>query len=144
MTQNKARGRTTMVRFKGAHLPQDIILMSREMLAHVHEIPEEWAAEPSAEAETRPSKSQRKRDAQALQALGAQLVALSPGHLAQLHLPDALREAVVAAQGMRSHGARTRQMQYIGKLMRQLDPASLRTVCEALEPGRASTPRPQP
>jgi ribosomal 50S subunit-associated protein YjgA (DUF615 family) len=99
---------------------------------------------PSADAEARPSKSQRKRDAQALQALGAQLVALSPGHLAQLELPDALREAVVAAQGMRSHGARTRQMQYIGKLMRQLDPASLRTVREALEPGRASMPRSQP
>ena len=99
---------------------------------------------PSADAEARPSKSQRKRDAQALQALGAQLVELSSGHLAQLHLPDALREAVVAAQGMRSHGARTRQMQYIGKLVRQLDPASLRTVREALEPGRAITPRPQP
>jgi len=99
---------------------------------------------PTADAEARPSKSQRKRDAHALQVLGAQLVALSPGHLVQLELPDALREAVMAAQGMRSHGARTRQMQYIGKLMRQLDPAALRTVRQALEPGRATTPRPQP
>jgi len=99
---------------------------------------------PGAEAEARPSKSQRKRDAHALQALGAQLVALSPGHLAHLHLPDALHEAVIAAQGMRSHGARTRQMQYIGKLMRQLDADALRTVREALEPGHTSPPRPQP
>jgi ribosome-associated protein len=59
-------------------------------------------------------------------------------------LPDALREAVVAAQGMRPHGARTRQMQYIGKLMRQLDPAALCLVQEALDPRRAVTPRPQP
>ena len=97
---------------------------------------------PTDEAQARPSKSQRKRDAHALQALGAQLVALSPGHLARLELPDALREAVLAAQGMRSHGARLRQMQYIGKLMRQLDAAALRTVHEALEPGRALFPLP--
>jgi len=77
-----------------------------------------------------------------LQALGAQLVALSPGYLARLQLPDALREAVLAAQGMRAHGARLRQMQYIGKLMRQLDDAALRTVREALEPGRAPFPLP--
>jgi hypothetical protein len=77
-----------------------------------------------------------------LQALGAQLVALSPGHLARLQLPDALRVAVLAAQGMRAHGARLRQMQYIGKLMRQLDDAALRTVREALAPGRAPFPLP--
>ncbi len=88
----------------------------------------------TADAQPWPSKSQRKRDAHALQALGAQLVALSPVHLARMALPDALHQAVVAAQGMRQHGARTRQMQYIGKLMRQLDPASLRTVREALGP----------
>ncbi len=54
-----------------------------------------------------------------------------------------LREAVVTAQGMHQHGARTRQMQYIGKLMRQLDSAALRTVREALESGRVVTPRAQ-
>jgi len=61
-----------------------------------------------------------------------------------MDLPDALREAVVAVQGIRQHGARTRQMQYIGKLMRQLDPASLRMVREALDPARAVTLRDQP
>lgn len=90
----------------------------------------------AADAPSRPSKSQRKRDAHALQALGAQLVALSPASLARLTLPDALYEAVVVAQGMRAHGARTRQMQYIGKLMRQLDPAVLFLVREGLETGR--------
>ena len=98
---------------------------------------------PTAETQVRPSKSQRKRDAHALQALGVQLVALSSARLAQLELPDVLREAVVAAQGMHQHGARTRQMQYIGKLMRQLDSAALRTVREAFESGRAVTPRAQ-
>src|SRR2546428_8275818 len=99
---------------------------------------------PTADAPLTPSKSQRKRDAQALQALGVQLVALSAAQLARLELPEDLHEAVVAAQRMRAHGARTRQMQYIGKVMRQLDPAVLSRIRMALAPGRAVTPRPQP
>ena len=79
-----------------------------------------------------------------MQALGAQLVALPRAHLARMKLPDALREAVLTAQGLRPHGARTRHMQYIGKLMRQLDPAELRMVRAALAPTRAVMPRPQP
>lgn len=87
------------------------------------------------------SKSQRKREARALQTLGMQLVALPPGRLARLELPEGLREAVRAAQGMHQHGARLRQMQYIGRLMRQLEPAELQCVCEALDPARAGLPR---
>jgi ribosome-associated protein len=89
-----------------------------------------------------PSKTQRKRDAHALQALGVQLVALSAVQLARLDLPETLHEAVLAAQRMRAHGARTRQMQYIGKLMRQLEPGVLSRVRAALETGRAGSPRP--
>jgi ribosomal 50S subunit-associated protein YjgA (DUF615 family) len=99
---------------------------------------------PTADAPPRPSKSQRKREAHAVQALGAQLVALPRAHLAQLGLPDALREALVTAQGLRPHGARRRHLQYIGTLMRQLDPAELRRVRAALAPTRAVRPRPQP
>ncbi len=58
---------------------------------------------PTADAPSRPSKSQRKRDAHALQALGAQLVALSPAHLAQLALPAALC-AVVRNVGYNTTG----------------------------------------
>jgi ribosomal 50S subunit-associated protein YjgA (DUF615 family) len=64
--------------------------------------------------------------------------------LARLELPETLHEAVLAAQRMRSHGAHTRQMQSIGKLMRQLEPTVLSRVRVALTPGRAGTPRPQP
>jgi ribosome-associated protein len=99
---------------------------------------------PAADAPLTPSKSQRKRDAQALQALGVQLVALSAAQLARLELPEALHEAVLAAQCMHAHGARTRQMQYIGKVMRQIEPTVLSRVRAALTPGRAGTPRPQP
>jgi len=98
---------------------------------------------PTADAPLTPSKTQRKRDAHALQALGAQLVALSVAQLARLELPEALHEAVVAAQRMRSHGARTRQMQYIGKLMRQLEPGVLSRIRAALAPGRPRIPHPK-
>src|SRR5262245_5068998 len=91
-----------------------------------------------------PSKTQRKRDAHALQVLGVQLVALSTAQLARLDLPESLHEAVVAAQQMRAHGARTRQMQYIGKLMRQLEPTALSHIRTASVLGRARTPRSQP
>ena len=92
---------------------------------------------PTADAPLPPSKSQRKRDAHALQALGVQLVSLSAAQLARLDLPETLHEAVGAAQRMRAHGARTRQMQYIGKLMRQLEPTTLSRIRAVLTPERS-------
>jgi ribosome-associated protein len=99
---------------------------------------------PTADAPLTPSKSQRKRDAHALRTLGIQLIALSVAQLARLELPEALHEAVIAAQQMRSHGARSRQMQYIGKVMRQLEPSVLSRIRAALTPKRTVTSRPQP
>jgi len=92
---------------------------------------------PTANAPLTPSKSQRKRDAQALQALGVQLVALSAAQLARLALPETLHEAVLAVQRMRVHGARTRQRQYIGKVMQQLEPTVLNRIRAALAPERS-------
>ena len=91
---------------------------------------------PAADVPLSPSKTQRKRDAHALQALGVQLVVLSTVQLARLDLPETLHEAVLAVQRMRSHGARTRQLQYIGTLMRQLEPSVLSRVRAALAPER--------
>ena len=99
---------------------------------------------PTVDAPLTPSKSQRKRDAQALQALGVQLIALSAAQLARLGLPEVLHEAVLAAQRMRAHGARTRYLQSIGKLMRQLEPTAPSRIRAALTSGRAGTPPPQP
>ena len=92
----------------------------------------------TADAPRTPTKTQRKRDAHALQALGVQLVALSVAQLARIELPEALHEAVVAAQRMRAHGARTRHLQYIGKMMRQLEPSVLSRVRAALMPRQAA------
>ena len=73
----------------------------------------------------RPSKSRRKRAMHALQEIGAQLVALNAEQLAAVELPEALREAVIEAQRIRNFEGRRRQMQYIGKLMREVDPAPI-------------------
>ncbi len=72
-----------------------------------------------------PSKSQRKREMQALQKTGARLVELNAGQLAQIELPERLREAVLEAQRIKDFEGRRRQMQYIGKLMREVDPAPI-------------------
>jgi ribosome-associated protein len=68
------------------------------------------------------SKSQRKRDMLALQVLGVRLVALNDRQLAQLDLPEGLFDAIVAAQRISDFEGRRRQMQYIGRLMREIDP----------------------
>ena len=98
-------------------------------------------AGPSDAAEAAPgeikSKSQRKREAASLTVLADQLVGLAPGALAPLELPAALTEAVNAARAMRQHGARRRQIRYIGKLLRALDSAAIVAAVDHLENAEA-------
>lgn len=72
------------------------------------------------------SRSQKKRDVEALQKLGAALVDLPAAKLDALALPGELLSAVRDAQRIRSHEARRRQMQFIGKIMRRVDPGPVR------------------
>ena len=82
----------------------------------------------------KPSKSQRKREALALQDLGETLVTLKPAQLDKMPLPDKLREAVLAARQMNQRGARKRQLQYIGRLMREIDPEPIRAALGLARP----------
>ncbi len=84
-------------------------------------------------AEERPSKSQRKRDMTALQDLGAELVALAPERLGRIDMPESLRRAVLDAQHITKHEAKRRQLQYIGRLMRDADAAPIRDALAALQ-----------
>lgn len=68
-----------------------------------------------------PSKTQRKKDMHALQEIGEQLVELDPKKLNEFDLPETLLDAIHLARPMTKHGARRRQMQYIGRLMREVD-----------------------
>ena len=74
----------------------------------------------------RPSKTRRKRDMHELQALGERLVELNAEQLASIALPENLRDAVDAARRITRHEARRRQLQYIGRLMRSVDPEPIR------------------
>ncbi len=82
--------------------------------------------------DTPPSKSQLKRDALALQALGAQLLELPESDWAALGLPETLIAALRDGKRIRTHGARKRQLQYIGKLMRDIDAEPVREHFEQL------------
>jgi ribosome-associated protein len=83
------------------------------------------------------SKTQRKNEMLELQALGAALVELSDSQLAQFTLEPRLREAVDEAKRIKSHGAKKRQIQYIGRLMRDLDAEPIRAGLAAIEGGSA-------
>ncbi len=76
--------------------------------------------------DSKPSKSARKREQQALQSLGEQLISLGDAELASLALDERICDAVMKARSIKSHGALRRQKQLIGKLMRDLDPEPLR------------------
>ena len=83
-------------------------------------------------ADERPSKTQLKTQALALQKLGAEVADLSEDRLERTAMPEALREAILEFRRTRSHEGRRRQLQFIGKLMRTADEAVLReAVAEA-------------
>jgi len=77
-----------------------------------------------------PSKTRRKHEMHALQDLGEALVALDPRRLQKLDLPERLVDAIVQARGIRAHEGRRRQIQYIGKLMRTIDPEPVQAALE--------------
>jgi len=79
----------------------------------------------------KPSKTRRKKDMHALQALGVSLIDLAPAQLAEIDMPEPLRAAVLEAQRIKSHEGLRRQVQYIGRLMRTVDPAPIREKVDA-------------
>lgn len=78
-----------------------------------------------------PSKSQKKRDMTALQKLGEELVAQPRDRLLRVPMPDNLLDAIKEAQDIRDHEGKRRQLQYVGKLMRSVDPEPIRAALDA-------------
>jgi ribosome-associated protein len=72
------------------------------------------------------SKTKRKREMHELQALGVALVALTEAQLDDLALDENLHQAVLEAKRITAHEGRRRQMQYIGRLMREVDAEPIR------------------
>lgn len=69
----------------------------------------------------KPSKTQRKKAMHVLQKMGEQLVELNDKQLEELELPEILIDAIRETRRINKFGARKRQMQFIGKLMRHID-----------------------
>jgi len=78
----------------------------------------------------KPSKTQRKKAVHELQRLGEELVELSEERFAAVELPERLRDAIVEARRITAREARRRQLQYIGKLMRGVDPGPIRAALD--------------
>lgn len=68
-----------------------------------------------------PSKSELKREADALQLAGLKLMDMKPDKLARLPLSDSLQHAIQEARRITSHEARRRHAQFVGRLMREAD-----------------------
>lgn len=71
------------------------------------------------------SKTKIKKQMHDLQDLGAQLTELNADQLAELDLPERLLDAIKEMKRINKFGAQKRQRQYIGKLMREVDPAPI-------------------
>src|SRR3972149_5085488 len=78
------------------------------------------------------SRTKKKQQVEELQRLGATLIALAPAQLDALALPAQLLAAGREAQRITSHGARRRQVQFIGKVMRKVDPEPVRAAIAAV------------
>ena len=85
------------------------------------------------------SRTKKKQEVEELQRLGAALIALPARELDVLDLPAVLLAAVREAQRITSHEAKRRQVQYIGKVMRKLDPAPVRAAVAAIAGQSAAT-----
>ena len=72
-----------------------------------------------------PSKTKIKRQMHDLQDIGERLVALSKDQLKEVDIPETLRDAILEAKRITKFGAIKRQMQYIGRLMREVDTAPI-------------------
>ena len=79
------------------------------------------------------SKSQLKRDSQALQDMGSQLVEMPEGQLKKFDLPENLRDAIYEARRLKNREGKRRQLQFIGKLMRTADTSFIQETLERMD-----------
>ncbi len=81
------------------------------------------------------SRTQKKKEDRSLQHLGEQLVALPFSQLESMELPDELLTAIELAHKIKSRSARRRQIQYIGAIMRHVDPQPIKAALQRIRSG---------
>lgn len=82
-----------------------------------------------------PSRSEQRRAALEVRALGEKLVALSTAQLDRLPVPDDLKPHILDVQRISSHIARKRQLGFLAKQMRRQDEDTLHAIADALDAG---------
>jgi ribosome-associated protein len=87
----------------------------------------------------RPSKSQLKREMTELQKLGAELVDEPRDRVKRMQMPEDVRDAILECQTIKDHEGRRRQMQYVGKKMRTLEPEEIAVIQKTLEVWRGQS-----
>lgn len=92
--------------------------LSRQLQRDAANLTEEEFKAAAAAEEAHNSKSAKKREADALKALGMQLAALSQSQIKELELSEKLATAITAYQKITSNSAKRRQRQFIGGLLR--------------------------
>lgn len=79
------------------------------------------------------SRTEEKQESEQLQVLGEQLLSLHGDAFTRLGLPPKLADAVVEARRITARGGKRRQLQLIGKLMRQQEEAAIAAIRAALQ-----------
>ena len=79
------------------------------------------------------SRGKRKAEMLALQKIGESLMKLTNDQLAKIDLPEDLREAIQQAKLLKSNEAKRRQLQYIGKIMREIDPEAIKQALKRIQ-----------
>jgi ribosome-associated protein len=82
------------------------------------------------------SKSEKKREMSALQELGKRLLELSEVQVQGIGIPQELHDALKLAKTLKSHPALRRQTQYIGVLMRKIDPEPIKQAIDEMDRGQ--------
>jgi ribosome-associated protein len=81
----------------------------------------------------RPSKSEAKRQSNALQKMGETLVEAPRDRVKRVPMPEDVLDAILMCQTITNHEGRRRQMQFVGKKMRTLDETEIAAIQQAID-----------
>ncbi|MGZ3182724.1 MAG: ribosome biogenesis factor YjgA [Telluria sp.] len=87
----------------------------------------------------RPSKSEMKRQSDALQKLGEDLVDQPRDRVKRVPMPEDVRDAILECQNIKDHEGRRRQLQFVGKKMRGLEPEEVAVIQRTIEGWRGAS-----
>ncbi len=111
--------------------PQKGYFVKGQFVAEGSELDLQFKAE--LKGTTGATKTELKREMDALQKLGAELLTLRADLFARLDLPEKLQDALAEAKRITNFEGKRRQMQFVGKLMRKLDEDSVAAIEAALD-----------